>query len=64
MNTNSDLIHIKVTFEDTFSFAKTEKTCTRSRDTFEKMKANIGTVVHQFSHDIHWQWKVIKVEQI
>lgn len=57
------IVHIKVTFEDVFSGAILEKTCTRSEVTFEKMKQSIGAIVPRFDNNIKWEWKVIKVEQ-
>jgi hypothetical protein len=58
-----NIVHIKVTFEDIFSGATLVKTCTRSEETFRKMKASIGTIVPVFENNIKWEWKVIKVEQ-
>ena len=58
-----DIVHVKVTFEDTFSGATTTKVVTRSKETFEKMKKEIGSIVSVFENGIHWDWKVIKVEQ-
>ena len=59
-----NIVHIKITFEDTFSFARLEKTCTRSEYTFEKMKEGIGTIVQQKENGINYNWKVIKIEQL
>ena len=59
-----NIVHIRVTFEDSFSGAILEKTCTRSQITFEKMKNSIGSIVRQFENGIAWEWVVIKVEQI
>lgn len=59
-----NIVHIKITFEDTFSFARLEKTCTRSEYTFKKMKKGIGTIVQQKENGINYNWKVIKVEQL
>jgi hypothetical protein len=58
-----DLIHIKITFEDIFSGAIEVRECTRSMDTYNRMKASLGSVVNVFDGTIQWQWKVIKVEQ-
>lgn len=57
------IVHIKVTFEDTFSFAQLEKICTRSEETFERMKNNLGAIVEHNDNGINYQFKVIKVEQ-
>lgn len=57
------IVHIKVTFEDTFSFAQLEKVCTRSEVTFERMKNSLGTIVEHKENGINYQFKVIKVEQ-
>jgi hypothetical protein len=57
------IVHIKVTFEDTFSFARLEKVCTRSEITFEKMKSNLGAIVKQFENGINYEWKLIKIER-
>jgi uncharacterized coiled-coil protein SlyX len=59
-----NLINIKITFQDQFSFALMTKQVTRSEVTFEKMKASIGTIINRFEDNIHWQWQVISVEQI
>lgn len=58
-----DIVHIKVTFKDTFSGAMTTKTVTRSKDTFDKMKNGIGSIVTVFENNIKWNWEVVKVEQ-
>jgi hypothetical protein len=60
-----DIVNIKITFEDTFSGCTTTKECSRSLDTFEKMKQSIGQVVKQFDKksQISYTWKVVKVEQ-
>ncbi len=57
------IIHIKITFRDTFSGAYCEKITTRSEHTFERMKACIGQVVTRFENNINWHWEVISVEQ-
>lgn len=57
------IVHVKVTFKDTFSGATTVKTVTRSEYTFNKMKESIGSIVTVFENDIRWNWEVIKVEQ-
>ena len=58
-----NIIHIKVTFVDSFSKAKLEKTVTRSEDTFKKMQASIGQVCPQFENGIKYLWEVTKVER-
>lgn len=61
-----DLINITVTFEDTFSFAKEVRHVTRSLETFEKMKQDIGKVVvdrYDAKEGIHWRMKLISVEK-
>ena len=58
-----DIVHIQVTFEDTTSGATMVKVCTRSKETFERMKQGIGTIVPHFDNNIKWLWKVVKVEQ-
>lgn len=61
-----DLIHITITFEDTFSFAKEVRYVTRSVSTFEKMKQDIGKVVvdcFDKKNAIHRSLKLVSVEQ-
>ena len=61
-----DLIHITVTFEDTFSGAKIVRHVTRSVETFGRMKQNIGKiVVDRFNKvsQIHETLRLISVEQ-
>ena len=58
-----DLVHVKLTFEDTFSGATEVKYCSRSKATFEQMKNQIGNVTVVSSNGIKWQWELIKVEQ-
>ena len=60
------MIHTKITFEDTFSKAKDVKTTTVSKPTFDKMQNDIGKVISFFSkkNQIHWNMKIIKIEQI
>jgi hypothetical protein len=58
-----DLVHVKLTFEDTFSGATEVKYCSRSKVTFEKMKKQIGNVTTVSSNGIKWQWELKKVEQ-
>lgn len=58
------IVNIKITFEDLFSGATMTKTATRSEDTFIKMQNSIGQVVERFENNIHFSFKVVKVEQI
>lgn len=58
-----DVVHVKVVFEDQFSGAKRTTIVTRSKPTFEKMKAGIGSIVRRFENHINWEWKVISVSQ-
>ncbi len=55
---------VKVTFEDTFSFAKMQIIHTTDQNTFEQMKKGIGSIVNRKENGINYQWKVIKVEQL
>jgi hypothetical protein len=59
------IIHVLTVFEDQFSGAKSQVICTRSEDTFEKMKAGIGTVFNRFDKkaQINETLKVIEVRQ-
>lgn len=60
-----NIVHVKLTFEDTFSFCKLEKVCTRSERTFEDMKKEIGKIVHrQTTNGVTYLWKLISVEQL
>lgn len=61
-----DIVHVKITFEDTFSFAKETKETTVSKLTFDKMLKDIGKVISFFSKkdQILWNMKIIKIEQI
>jgi Asp-tRNA(Asn)/Glu-tRNA(Gln) amidotransferase C subunit len=61
-----DIVHTKITFEDTFSKAKEVKTTSVSKDTFNKMLNDIGKVINYFDkvNQIHWNMKIIKIEQI
>jgi hypothetical protein len=61
-----DIVHVKITFEDTFSKAKDIKTTSVSRPTFDKMLNDIGKVISFFSKkdQIHWNMKIINIEQI
>lgn len=59
-----DLMHVKITFEDTLSGCKTTRIVTRSLPTIDKMKADIGKVVHTtFENHIRFIWKLISIEQ-
>lgn len=61
-----DIIHITVTFEDTFSFAKEVKHVSRSVSTFEKMKKDIGKVVVNYfdkKNAIHKSLRLVSVER-
>ena len=58
------IVNIKITFEDLFSGATMVKTATRSEETFIKMKNSIGQVVERFENNIHFSFKVVKVEQL
>jgi hypothetical protein len=61
-----DIVHIKITFEDTFSFAKTVKYCTRSAETFEIMKNDIGKIVidrFDRASQIHETLRLVSVER-
>lgn len=57
------IVNIKITFEDLFSGATMVKNATRSEDTFIKMQKSIGQVVEHFENNIHYSFKVIKVEK-
>lgn len=59
----SKIVHVKVVFEDQFSFAKKTSIVTRSIETFEKMKAGIGSTFQKVENHIRFDWKVISVEQ-
>lgn len=60
------IIHTKITFEDIFSKAKNIKTTTVSEYTFNKMLNDIGKTIPHFDKDkqIHFNFKIIKIEQI
>ena len=58
-----NIIHIKLTFEDTFSKATEIKFCSRSEVTFNEMKKEIGNITTISNNGIKWNWKLIKVEQ-
>jgi hypothetical protein len=60
----TDIIHIRVTFEDEFSGATLVKEVSRSMETFVSMQASIGQIVRRFENGISWAWRVIKIEQI
>ena len=57
-----DIVHVKITFEDTFSFAKETKETTVSKLTFDKMLKDIGKVITR--DQIHYDTKIINIEQI
>jgi hypothetical protein len=61
-----DIIHAKLVFEDTFSYAKTTKYTTVSKQhTFDKMKESIGEVVidrFNKSSQIHETIRLLSVE--
>lgn len=59
----SDIVHAKVVFEDQFSFAKETRITTVSSQTFEKMKAGIGSTFEKIENHVRFNWKVISVEQ-
>lgn len=61
-----DMIHAKITFEDTFSKSKEVKTATVSKPTFDKMLNDIGKLVPYFDKvaQIRYNYQVVKVEQI
>ncbi len=61
-----EIVNIKVTFKDIVSGCLMVKYCTESIETFEKMTKGIGSIVHDFDkkNQVHWEWKVIKVEKI
>ena len=61
-----DMVHTKITFEDTFSKAKNIKTTTVSKHTFDKMLNDIGKIISYFDkvNQIKWNMKIIKIEQI
>jgi len=61
-----NIIHTTITFEDTFSFAKTTRTTTLSEDTFNKVKVNdIGKIVSYFDKaaQIRYNMKIVSIEQ-
>lgn len=58
------IVHIKITFEDLFSGATMTKTATRSEETFVKMQNSIGQVVERFENNIHFSFKVVRVERL
>lgn len=58
-------IDIKLTFEDTFSFCKVYKICTKTIKDFENMKKEIGKIVHkETTNGVTYLWKLISVETI
>jgi hypothetical protein len=58
-------IDIKLTFEDTFSFCKVDKLCTKTINDFENIKKEIGKIVHkETSNGVTYLWKLISVEKI
>lgn len=61
-----DIIHIKITFEDQFSFSKEIKTTTVSEPTFKKILNDIGKLVPVFNkkEQINYTMKIINIEQI
>ncbi len=61
-----DIIHIKITFEDQFSFSKDIRTTTVSELTFKKILNDIGKLVPVFNkkEQINYTMKIINIEQI
>lgn len=45
MSHPTDMVHVTVTFEDTFSFAKAVRQATVSRLTFDNMQKQVGQIV-------------------
>lgn len=57
--------HIKITFEDAFSFAKIVKETTVSDITLQKMRAQIGEIVHRYfdkSQGIQYTLRLVSIE--
>lgn len=66
VNHPTDMFHIKLTFQDTFSFAKVTKEATVSGLTLSKMQESIGKVViDRFNKTtaIHETLKLISIER-
>ena len=63
---NTDMFHVKITFEDTFSFAKTVKNTTVSGLTLKQMQTSIGKVVidrYNKKEGIHETLKLLSIER-
>ena len=63
---NTDMFHVKVTFEDTFSFAKVIKNITVSGLTLKRMQSHIGDVVidrYNKKQGIHETLKLLSIER-
>lgn len=63
---NINMISTTITFEDTFSFAKTTRTTELSEPAFNNAKANdIGKVISYFDKaaQIRYNMKIISIEQ-
>jgi hypothetical protein len=59
-----ELINIKLTFQDTFSFSKCEKICFKTVDEFNSIKNEIGKIVHKEQNNgCTFLWKLISVEE-
>jgi hypothetical protein len=63
---NTDMFHVKITFEDTFSFAKVVKNITVSGLTLKRIQSHIGDVViDRFDKNkgIHETLKLLSIER-
>ena len=61
----TDIVHVYVKFQDTWSFAYSSIIRTVSEDTFEKMIKSIGTSFDRFDkvNHIHENLKVLEVRR-
>lgn len=59
-----DIVHIKITFVDTFSKVKEVKSTTVSEYTYKNMlKNDIGKIVKQKTPSITYLWEIKSIEQ-
>lgn len=64
---NTDMFHVKITFEDTFSFAKIIKNTTVSGLTLRQMQESIGKVVidkYNKAAGIHETLRLLSIERL
>ena len=59
-----DIVHVKITFEDTFSKALLIKTATVSNYTWIKMCLGVGQIIRAYEDKTLFNWKVIRVQRI